>query len=62
MSKTKKNGDIANVIPSFDSPKNWTEDYEGKIGGYINKCVDCKNTFLGDKRRYICKECFKLPY
>jgi len=61
MSKCKKNEpeqcDLHSVMPSFDSPKNWTEDYKLENGNYINRCCKCEEYFYGHKRRYICKEC-----
>jgi len=50
---------IHNVMPRFDSPKNWTEDYELENGNYICRCSLCKEYFYGYKRRVICKECAK---
>lgn len=49
--------DKENIIPNFDSIKNWEEDYPYENGNYINKCIECKGYFFGHKRRYICKEC-----
>ena len=46
------------TMPSFSSPKNWTEDYEHENGNYTCKCYKCKEGFYGYKRRVICKECF----
>lgn len=37
--------------------KDWTEDFIHENGKYMNKCVHCSETFLGHKRRIICKEC-----
>jgi len=45
------------MIPKFDSPKNWTEDYSHENGNYICHCIKCKEYFFGYKRRCICKEC-----
>ena len=45
------------VMPSFDSPKNWTEDYKHENGNYICRCSKCKEYFYGHKRRPLCKEC-----
>ena len=45
------------VMPSFDSPKNWTEDYKHENGNYTCKCSKCKEYFYGYKRRTLCKEC-----
>jgi len=49
--------DKENIIPNFDSIKNWEEDYSHENGNYINKCIECKEYFFGHKRRCICKEC-----
>ena len=48
---------IGGVMPSFDSPKNWTEDYKHENGNYICNCYKCKEYFYGHKRRPLCKEC-----
>ena len=45
------------LLPDFDSPRNWTEDYTHENGNYINRCSNCKEGFFGNKRRFICKEC-----
>ena len=49
------------VMASFDSIKNWNDDYEGIVGGYVSKCVRCEESFLGHKRRFVCKECYDNP-
>ena len=36
--------------------------YKLENGNYMNRCIKCKELFLGHKRRLLCKECFKLPY
>ena len=56
--KNKKNT-LLSIMPNIDSPKNWTEDYKHENGNYLNNCTKCKENFLGHKRRFICKECFK---
>ena len=48
---------IGGVMPSFDSPKNWTEDYKYENGNYLCRCSKCKEYFYGHKRRRLCKEC-----
>ena len=48
---------LHSVMPSFDSPKNWTEDYKHENGNYICRCSKCKEYFYGHKRRPLCKEC-----
>ena len=45
------------MILDIYSMKNWKEDYEGCMGGYMNRCLKCKDVFLGHKERLICKEC-----
>ena len=45
------------VMPSFPSPKNWTEDYKHENGNYMCKCSKCEEYFIGYKRRTICREC-----
>lgn len=51
---------LCGVMPSFNSVKNWTEDYEGNFGGYCCKCHKCKEYFYGHKRRFVCKECANI--
>jgi len=41
----------------INSPKNWKEDYEHENGNYMCHCRLCKQSFLGHKRRVMCKEC-----
>ena len=45
------------VMPRFDSPKNWTEDYKRENGNYTCRCCSCKEYFFGHKRRVLCAEC-----
>lgn len=45
------------LLPEFNSPRNWTEDYELENGKYICHCIRCNKSFFGYKRRLICKEC-----
>ena len=45
------------VITSSNNPKDWVEDFEFENGCYQNKCCDCKAMFMGNKHRFICKEC-----
>jgi hypothetical protein len=49
---------IGSVMPRFDSPKNWIEDYKNGENQYICKCSDCGEYFYGYKRRTICRQCF----
>lgn len=46
---------------NFNSPKNWTEDFDQENGCYINICPACNHEFMGHKRRYYCKECEPKP-
>lgn len=41
-------------------PGDWAEDFlsfKFENGYYQNVCMDCKHTFMGHKRRTICKIC-----
>src|SRR6056297_361076 len=53
----KNNAVLPHVMPSFDSPKNWTEDYKHENGNYVCRCSKCKEYFYGHKRRPLCKKC-----
>lgn len=35
----------------------WKEDFVGENGQYTNKCSICKQIFIGNKHRLICKKC-----
>lgn len=35
----------------------WPEDFERENGMYYNRCIVCKEQFIGYKRRCICKSC-----
>ena len=37
--------------------RDWTEDMEHETGHYLNRCVVCEETFIGLKRRVICRKC-----
>lgn len=37
--------------------RNWTEDYTHENGNYVCVCWDCKQEFIGHKRRVTCKDC-----
>jgi hypothetical protein len=47
------------VLARTNPDKNWDEDYELENGKYFNTCVFCKDTFVGHKRRFVCKKCAK---
>ena len=46
------------MIPDFDSPKNWKDDYgESGENMYACGCRACGEYFYGHKRRFVCKVC-----
>lgn len=55
--QAKDNSVKAFVMPSFDSPLNWKEDFKHENGNYTCKCYQCDRYFIGHKRRPMCKEC-----
>ena len=38
-------------------PRDWPEDYDHENGCYECGCAYCGRTFLGYKRRVVCKVC-----
>ena len=38
-------------------PHDWPEDASHENGDYTNDCIECKTTFLGNKRRHVCRKC-----
>lgn len=40
-----------------DKSRNWTEDFGHENGNYECHCVECKQSFVGHKRRVLCKVC-----
>jgi hypothetical protein len=46
-----------NLVAIEESGRSWPEDYPHENGNYPNICVYCKQTFIGHKRRAICKLC-----
>lgn len=40
--------------------RNWTEDASHENGNYENLCLECDQSFIGHKRRVICKACSNL--
>lgn len=40
--------------------RNWLEDFDHENGTYQNTCVKCQATFVGHKRRVVCKICTDL--
>jgi len=45
------------IVPDFNSPLNWKEDFKHENGNYTCICYQCKRNFIGHKRRPLCKEC-----
>lgn len=44
----------------MNSPRNWTEDSSHENGNYECRCINCQNSFIGHKRRVVCKLCIGL--
>ena len=43
-------------------PGDWPEDFKYENGCYMNRCYHCNSSFLGHKRRFVCKVCVeRLP-
>ena len=45
------------VQQDADASRDWPEDFPHENGQYMNTCHVCKNTFIGHKRRVVCKVC-----
>jgi len=39
------------------SERDWEEDTKHHHGRHKNRCVVCGHTFIGYRRRHICKKC-----
>ena len=39
------------------SKHDWPEDWSHENGMYYCRCIDCKERFIGYKRRIVCKSC-----
>lgn len=39
------------------SKHDWPEDWPHENGMYYCRCIECKERFIGYKRRVICKSC-----
>ena len=35
----------------------WPQDFAHEHGQYLNTCVNCIRTFIGHKRRSLCRAC-----
>lgn len=40
-----------------DPARDWTEDASHENGNYLCRCCGCHETFVGHKRRTVCKVC-----
>jgi len=45
------------IIKIKGTSRDWTEDYPHENGLYSHSCYRCHQTFLGHKRRWLCKTC-----
>ena len=53
----KLEGDIMLELQGYDKDKCFPEDYSHENGKYLNMCSECKDVFIGHKRRVTCKLC-----
>ena len=51
------NADIPLEKPVAATPRDWVEDFPHENGNYENKCCHCGHSFIGHKRRVVCKVC-----
>lgn len=45
------------MMPNVPSKHDWIEDWQYDNGQYMCKCHQCEATFIGHKRRPVCKQC-----
>lgn len=48
------------VLPNEEAEAScgdWPEDFPHENGNYMNRCVRCQQSFMGNKHRAICKRC-----
>jgi hypothetical protein len=45
------------IVRTKGSERDWSEDFLHENGVYNNWCCRCQKTFLGYKRRVVCKLC-----
>lgn len=43
--------------PPSGDPYDWPEDFSHENGNYQNRCTTCGASFMGHKRRPLCKRC-----
>lgn len=41
--------------------RDWPEDFHLENGNYYNTCCHCGESFMGYKRRVVCKLCHNKP-
>ena len=46
-----------NTLANIDPRRNYPEDAHLENGNYFCECYECKETFVGHKRRGCCKLC-----
>lgn len=44
-----------------DEGRDWKEDFQYDNGQYFKTCRSCRHTFIGHKRRVVCKKCVTTP-
>lgn len=42
------------------NPRDWVDDTSLENGNYFNLCVICEESFVGYKRRTVCKVCQEI--
>lgn len=47
-------------MKKYHSPHDWAEDASHENGKYKSQCCQCDVTFIGHKRRVVCKRCTKV--
>lgn len=52
-------GKVVWGICQCELDRDWPEDSGMENGNYQNRCVMCKELFIGHKRRAICKVCIR---
>lgn len=48
---------VLNYFQLHEHKRSFKEDYPHENGEYVNICHNCKNQFVGHKRRVTCKMC-----
>lgn len=52
---------IAAILNDMLTPKDWPDDAMHENGRYSCHCCNCGASFLGHKRRVMCRECSEKP-